>query len=202
MMKSLLTRCPYCGAHFYKNTPENDISYVNIICPYCNYQYKDSIDEERIKKHDFYWEIYSGLYPPIKSEIHKKSRLTISGVLLLLTLPFFIYGLSQIFFQGALSSLSVVETNTIYGVWLAGLIFLLFVIAGIISALKRYSFVISLSGIIFALLSSVLWLYIYQRLDQHMFDNFYQLLMFGPQILSLISLTLIIKNRKSFKLGY
>lgn len=202
-MKSLFTRCPSCGAHFYKNISKDEkVSNMNIVCPYCNYTYIDSLDEDRVKEHDFYWEIYSGLYPSLKIEKHKKTRLIVAGILLFLTIPFFVYGFSQIFISNSLSSLSGSEINSIYGVWLAGIIFLLFVVSGIISAIKRYSFVISLSGVIFALLSSVLWFYMYQSLEINMLGDLSQLLMFVPQILSILSLVLIIRYRKSFKLGY
>ncbi len=202
-MKSLFTRCPSCGAHFYKNLKEGEnTSDVDVICPYCNYRYIDSLHENRVKEHDFYWEIYSGLYPTLKINNNKKSRLIVAGILLFLTIPFFVYGFSQIFIPNSLIELSGAELNSIYGVWLAGIIFLSFVVGGTISAIKRYSFVLSLSGIIFAILSSILWFYMYQYLEIDLLGNLSQLLMFIPQILSMISLVLIIKNRESFKLGY
>lgn len=202
-MKSLLTRCPYCGASFYKNAPEKEVDgYIGIVCPYCNNKYKEILDDNRIKEHDFYWEIYSRLYPKIKSNRQKSSRLMICGFLLALTIPFFIYGFSQLLFPENLSNLTGAEINQIYGIGIAGLIFLIFVISGVISAFRRYSFVISLSGIIFAILSSILWFYIYRALSISLLGNFSQFLMVGPQILSIISLALIIRYRKTFKLGY
>lgn len=202
-MKSLFTRCPYYGAHFYKNLQEGEnATDIDIVCPYCNYRYVDSLEESRVKKHDYYWEIYSGLYPTIIIGNDKKSRLKVAGILLFFTIPFFVYGFLQIFIPNSLSNLTGAELNTTYGVWLAGIIFLLFVVAGTISAIKRYSFVISLSGIIFAILSSVLWFYMYQYLDIDILGNLSQLIILIPQILSIISLALIIKNRESFKLGY
>jgi len=202
-MESLLTRCPYCGANFYKNVPDDEeLTSMDLECPYCNYTYRDMIEESRIKNHDFYWEIYSGLYPIIRLDNHKNSRLLIGGILLLLTLPFFIYGFSQLFLPGNLSGYSGTELNSIYGLGLAGLIFLIFILSGVISAIKGYSFVLSLSGIIFALLSSVLWYYLTLNLSPNIFGDFTSLFLLVPQILAIISLTFFIRNRRSFKLGY
>lgn len=203
MMKSLFTQCPYCGASFYESVPEEEeMHYLKVECPYCNNQYRDNVNYNRIKKHDFYWEIYSGLYPPMQKNKNKKSRLLIGGLLLALTIPFFIFGLMQILIPSNLSGISGTEINSLYGIGLAGFVFLIFVISGTISAIKCYSFVISLSGIIFALLSSVLWYTVFLELNSNLFTNFSEILLLGPQIMAIISLALIVRNKSSFKLGY
>ena len=202
-MESLLTRCPYCKSSFYKNVDEErEDSRIKVSCPYCNSVYEDTFDEKRVREHEFYWEIYSGLYPPVGKETDKSSRLTAGGIILLFALPFFLYGASLLLNPENVSNISAGQRNSFYGIGIAGGVFLLFVLSGIISAVKHYSFVVSLSGVIFTILSSVLWYYIIISLNVNMFQNFPQIFFIIPQFISVVSLVLFIRNRRSFKLGY
>lgn len=192
-MKYLLTRCPRCRAAFYVEVGEGQS--VDVTCPYCRYQYGDTVRERYVKEGDYYWELYKGLYPHPKGDLGNRKFLKISGLLLLFTVPFFLFPMIYVF---DITSLS----NTLGGIGLASLIFLTFVIAGGLSSLKSYSFAISLTGSIFAILDSLLLGVVSSSPFIENTLNDVCMIFIVPLLISFIVLLLTIKNKRGFKRGY
>ncbi len=195
-MRYLLTHCPRCRAQFYVTEDKKVSEKVEATCPHCNLHYKDIWDPYRIKEAKYQWELYSGLYFPVKFSKGNELHLKIGGLLLFSTLFLFTIGILSVFFTESFSAPS-------QGVGLGGMIFSLFVVIGAVNAYKRKSFVISLVGSIFAILSSVLWGGLNISNDFIFFRNSLSLLyLFLCLALSFLALMLIVRNREKFDFGY
>lgn len=173
---------------------------VYAVCPYCSYRYNDVWEPTKVNQVDYYWEIYSGLYPPTDLKTGKRSHLKISGWILAATLPFFLAVLFSIFSSGILATLSVAEKSTLLGIGLAGGVFMSLVVMGVISSLKSYSFALSFSGNVFSFLSVGILMLMSLQADS-ILPISPSLLLLIPVVLTFISLGLVIKNRKVFTLG-
>lgn len=195
-MKNLFTHCPQCRGQFYASEEKREGDKVSATCPYCGWNYKDVWDEQRVKETRYYWELYSGLYPYAAAEKKGGSHLKIGSVFLSMTLVLFAAGFVSVFL---LEDFAVIRG----GVGLAGTMFIFIQVLGTFNAYKARSFVVALTGAIFAVLNSMLWSVLN-------FDKTFlvigvlpsSLYLFFGLIFSLTALVLIVKNRKKFRYGY
>jgi len=199
LMKYHLTWCPRCRNRFYVEADEK--KRYDIVCPYCKYRYEEEAHPSRIKEVDYYWELYDGLYSSLRKGFGKDYLLNICG-----TLMFVIMGLFFIELYALRTNLFIIpktmEEATMMGLGLAGMIFIIFLIVGAWSCLKKYSFALSSVGAFFGALNSIFWFVLRQMGPNYGDGTGACLLTTMTFILSLISLYLIIKNKKMFSIGY
>lgn len=197
LMKYLLTWCPRCRNRFYVEAGGK--KRYDIVCPYCKYRYEEEAHPSRIKEVDYYWQLYDGLYTPLKKGFGKDYLLNLSGILMfVITGLFFIelYALRNTLFMIP----STMEEATMMGLGLAGMVFMIFLIVGAWSCIKKYSFALSSAGAFFGALNSIFWLLLRQMGPTYSSGGC--LLTTITFSLSLVSLYLIIKNKKMFAIGY
>ncbi len=195
-MRYLLTHCPHCRTGFYVGEEESGEEKVKVVCPYCNLRYKDIWDVSRVKDVKYQWELYNGIYFPVKFSKGNELHLKVGSILLFSALSFFMIGMLSVFFTDRFS--------VVYqGIGLGGVIFSVFVVLGAINAYHGRSFVISLTGSIFAILNSVLWGGL-NFVDDFILlkSSFFFLYLSLSLVLSSLALMFIIKNRKKFDYGY
>lgn len=197
-MKYLLTSCPRCRNRFYIEIGK--VTEYDIVCPYCKFRFRDQFDPKRTKEVDYHWELYEGLYSPLKKGFGKDYLLKISGGLMFLMVGIFLFVIFQL--RDVLFIIPAnMEQSTEVGLGLAGMIFIIFIIVGAWSCLKKYSFTLSSVGAFFGALSAIFWLAL-KQLTASNFATTGCFLLLTPFILSLITLYLIIKNKRSFSIGY
>ncbi len=200
-MKHILTKCPICSARFYHEVHDDPVS--TVVCPYCRHRYTDRVDLGGIKEVDYHWELYHGLYPPVEDDFGSKKQLKINGLLQIIAVPCLLVPLFLILLSGPGSEMTWEDYYVVVGVVFAGLIFLTFTCAGIISSVKSHSFAISLTGAIFMILSSLL---VIALLNMGVYTgSFVDGLCYAtliPIAISSLSLSIIIRNKKAFSTGY
>ncbi len=196
----MFTQCPRCYASFYEEVGNKHR--IHLKCPYCRYTYYDQAAPERVEDVDYYWEVYSGLYPTPKDNIGNPKINRIIGLILALSIPFFLwpfYDFFNIFQDGALL---YSENASILGLLLASAVFLSFVIAGSVSAWRKYSFPITLSGGIFGVLNSFLLGAVISDSAYITGETNYCFIYFITIITSFVAIFLTAKNKKGFTRGY
>ncbi len=194
-MKYLFTKCPRCGARFHAEVLSEPM--VSVTCPYCRTYYRDRTDLGGIREADYSWELYSGLYPNPKRDLGDKRLLRISGGLLLASVPFFLIPL--LYMLVAAGNTSGEYSSLIIGISFAGLIYLAIIFAGALSSINTYSFAISLTGSIFAVLNSFL-VGILMTYRAYSYDNCFAMLI--PLLLAFAAMSIILKNKRGYSMGY
>ncbi|MBS3780976.1 MAG: hypothetical protein KGY66_00015 [Candidatus Thermoplasmatota archaeon] len=195
-MRKLWTHCPRCRRGFYVDAEEEGAEKVDVICPYCNFRYTDRVDDFRIKEMKYNWETYNRIHIGLISSEGDPLQLKIAGLSLLSAVILFSIGVL---------SLLILDSFTLAhkSIGLAGSIFCLFVGLGIFNSYKRRSFVMSFTGSIFAIFSSLIWGYLNAQSDFLIFSQRLSLpYTFIGLFLSFLALILIVKNRFIFDFGY
>ncbi len=198
-MKYLSTWCPRCRNKFYVKADEK--KRYDVVCPYCKYRYDEEAHPSRVKEVDYYWELYDGLYSPLRRGFGKDYLLKISGALMFVIVGLFfieLYALRTTMFIIP----STMEEATMMGLGLAGVVFMIFLIVGAWSCIKKHSFALSSVGAFFGALNSIFWLALRQMGPKSGYGFQGCFLSMIAFTLSLISLYLIIKNKKMFSIGY
>ncbi len=194
-MKYLLTICPHCRARFYVEVSSEPT--LSVTCPYCRAYYHDRTDLGNIKEADYSWELYRDIYPKPDRRLGDKKLLKASGVVILGAIAFLLIPLLYLLID--IEYFSGSDASFTSGMAFASLIFLAIMFAGALSSLNSYSFAISLTGAIFAIINSVLvGLLMSFRTDM----NGYCFSMFVPMFVALIAIFIILKNKKAFSMGY
>ncbi|GEM_PF-2041349 len=196
VMKNLLTHCPRCRAQFYADGKNRFNDKIQVYCPYCGLSYRDRWDEPRVKETKYYWELFKGVYPFTAANGDKKFHLKIGAVFLLLTVVLFSVGLVSLFLFEGLSA----ERG---GFGIAGAIFIVMTLMGVFNAFGARSFVVSMTGAIFAVLNSIVWSVLNSDRGFILLGGIPpSLYLLSSLFLSLVGLILFIKNRKVFRYGY
>lgn len=199
-MKLMFTQCPRCYASFYEEV--GDEYRIHLKCPYCGYTYFDQAAPERVEDVDFYWEVYSGLYPHPKDNIGNPGVNRIISLVLAASIPFFLWPFYNFFKLFREDLLILSDNQSIVGLLLASAIFLSFVIAGSVSAWKKYSFPITLSGGVFAVLDSMLLGFLVSESAYLTGESNNCFIYFITFVLSFVAIFLTAKNKKGFSRGY
>ncbi len=194
-MKYLLTICPRCRARFYVKVSSEPT--LSVTCPYCRMYYHDRTDLGNIKEADYAWELYRGLYPRPDNDLGDRKMLKICGGLLLASIPFFLIPL--LYISLVAGNAAGEYSSTIIGVAFAGFIYLAIILAGAFSSINTYSFAVSLTGSIFAVLNSFL---VALLMTYRAVTDEYCFAMLFPLLLAFIAMSMILKNKKGFSTGY
>lgn len=194
-MKKLWTHCPNCKLGFYVDI-EGEDEKVEITCPNCNFGYLSRVKKHRIKDVKYNWELNDKLHTGLIFEDENPTHLKFATVFLVSALVLFSIGILSLF---------VLDTFTMIhqSIGLAGGIFFLIEIVGMINTYNRKSFAVAFTGSFFAILSSLILGFLNSKGD---FLIFPQELSFLYAVLTLflsfLALLLILKNRHSFDIGY
>jgi len=195
-MKKLLTHCPRCRAGFYVDAETERGEKLDVSCPYCNYHYGDIVDPTRIRDIKYNWELYDNIHIGLISNDGDPIQLKVAGISLLSAI---------ILFSISMISLIILDSFTLFyqSLSLAGGIFAIFVILGVLNSYKRRSFVLSFTGSIFSIFSSIIWSYLISQANLRILGLDvtipYTLLVL---FFSFFALILIVKNRVIFDFGY
>ncbi|MEF8832350.1 MAG: MJ0042-type zinc finger domain-containing protein [Candidatus Thermoplasmatota archaeon] len=195
-MRKLFTHCPRCRAGFYIDAENSKGEKVDVTCPYCNYRYGDIIEQTRVRKIKYNWELYDSLNINLISNDGDPFQLKVAGIALLS---------ATILFSIGIISLLIFDSFTLVhkSLGLSGSIFTLFVVLGIFNSYKNRSFVLSFTGSIFAILGSFIFGLLNSMEDFLVFGQefspFYTII---GLFLSVFALILIIRNRLIFDFGY
>ncbi len=195
-MKHLFTHCPRCRGQFYVEEEKRRGGYAEVVCPYCRLNYRDVWDGSRTRKAEYYWELYSGLYPYLRLRGGSRKQLKIGGGLLLFSLFLFSLGIVSVFLLEGVTELRG-------GIALGGTVFTMILTLGAWHTYRGKSFAVSLTGCIFAILNSFLW-------GGLNYDKGFLALGALPPVfyllitlfISSLALILIVMNRNVFRYGY
>jgi len=195
-MRKLFTHCPRCRSGFYVDAEQERKEKLDVSCPYCNYRYRDLLDDTRIREIKYNWELYDSIHIGLISNESGPLQLKIAWISLLSTVVLFSIGIISLLI---LDSFTLVHKS----MGLAGTIFSFFVVIGTFNSYKKRSFVLGFVGSIFAIFSSFIWGYLNSQADFLIFGQHLSLLYtFLGLFLSFLALILIVKNRFMFDFGY
>ncbi len=199
-MEYLLSDCPRCGNRTWFRT--KDQKKVMVGCSNCGMVYSDIVEGDRVREIDFHWQLRRNVYPIFNYDLGVRFHVIIAGVLLLMILPFIVLPAFYLLSGGISGGLNQDFLSFLIGSILALFIFFLIAALGCFHSFKQNSFAIALTGSIFSFLGLMLSVILMGL--PYFSDTIIQEVIwiyFAPFLFSLVSIILLVKNRKIFDYG-